>query len=145
MPAIELKRIQPNRLNPRLDFRKQALDELADSIRQVGFIEPIVVRPAGKNAFEVVIGERRYRAAHQAGLDKIPVIIKSYSDEEVLELNLIENVQREDLSAVEKATVCQQLREQSPSKYPTWEVVAQRLGINVSTVKSWAQTLELPK
>src|SRR6266571_1970294 len=145
MPEIQLKRIKPNRLNPRLEFSRQALSELADSIRRVGFIEPIVVRPAGKNTFEVVVGERRYRAAQQARLAKVPVIIRPYTDEEVLELNLIENVQREDLSAVEKAKACQRLREQFPSKYSKWEVVAQRLGVSVSTVQGWAQTLELPR
>ena len=144
MPEMELKRIQPNRLNPRLEFRKQALDELADSIKQVGLVQPIVVRPDGKNNYEVVVGERRYRAAQQAGLDKVPVIIRAYTDEEVLELNLIENIQREDLSAVEKAKVCQQLREQFPKKYPTWEVVAQRLGIETHTLMGWTQTLDLP-
>jgi ParB family chromosome partitioning protein len=145
MPDVELKRIQPNRLNPRLEFRKQALDELADSIKQVGLIEPIVVRPDGKNNFEVVVGERRYRAAQQARLDKVPVIIRAYSDEEVLELNLVENVQKEDLSAVEKAKVCQQLRERFPDRYPTWESVAQRIGVNVETLRHWTDTLDLPK
>lgn len=145
MPEIELKRIQPNRLNPRLEFRKQALDELADSIRQVGLVEPIVVRPDGKNSFEVVVGERRYRAAQQAGLDKVPVIIRAYTDQEVMELNLIENIQREDLSAVEKARVCQQLREQFPDRYPSWESVAKRIGVDKATVQLWVQTLDLPK
>lgn len=145
MPEIELKRIQPNRLNPRLEFRKQALDELADSIKQVGLIEPIVVRPDGRHNFEVVVGERRYRAAQQVGLDKVPVIIRAYSDEEVLELNLIENIQREDLSAVEKAQVCQQLRERFPDKYSNWESLAKRIGVDVTTLKNWVRTLDLPK
>jgi ParB family chromosome partitioning protein len=142
---MELKRIQPNRLNPRLELRKQALDELADSIKQVGLIEPIVVRPDGRNNFEVVVGERRYRAAQQAGLDRVPVIIRAYTDEEVLEINLIENIQREDLNAVEKAKVCQQLREQYPGRYPNWESVAKRIGVDTGTVQLWIQTLDLPK
>lgn len=145
MPEIKLKKIQPNRLNPRLEFRKQALDELADSIKQVGLIEPIIVRPRGKDTYEVVVGERRYRAAQQAGLDEVPVIIRDYTEEEVLELNLIENIQREDLSAVEKARVCQQLRVQFPDKYPAWEDIAKRIGVNVSTVRNWSETLNLPK
>ena len=69
MSEIKLKKIQPNRLNPRLEFNKQALDELADSIKQVGLLEPIIVRPTGNDKYEVVVGERRYRAAQQAGLD----------------------------------------------------------------------------
>lgn len=145
MPDIELKKIQPNRLNPRLEFRKQALDELADSIKQVGLLEPIIVRPRGKNNYEVVVGERRYRAAQQARLDKIPVIIRAYNDEEVLELNLIENIQREDLNAVEKANVCQRLREQFPNKYPNWESVAHQIGVDANTLRDWVRTLELPK
>ena len=118
MPDIELKKIQPNRLNPRLEFTKTGLDELSDSIKQVGLLEPIIVRPYG-DEYQVVVGERRYRAAHQAGLDKVPVIIREYTDEQVLELNFIENVQREDLSAVEKARLCQQLLKGFPDKYPS--------------------------
>ena len=108
MPDIELKKIQPNRLNPRLEFTKAGLDELSDSIKQVGLLEPIIVRQVG-NQFEVVVGERRYRAAQQAGLHKVPVIIRHFTDEEVMELNLIENIQREALTAVEKGKVCNEL------------------------------------
>ncbi len=74
MPDIELKKIQPNRLTPRLEFSKAGLDELSDSIRQVGILEPIIVRPSSNESYEIVIGERRYRAAQQVGLDKIPAI-----------------------------------------------------------------------
>src|SRR5215204_3250741 len=98
LPDIELKQIQPNKLNPRLKFSKSGLDDLAASIRQYGILEPIIVRPMNSH-YEVVVGERRYRAAQQAGLDEVPVIVRSYSDEEVMEINLVENVQREDLSA----------------------------------------------
>jgi ParB/RepB/Spo0J family partition protein len=145
MPEIKLKQVQPNRLNPRLEFSKQALDELADSIEQVGLLEPIIVRPKGKDKYQVVVGERRYRAAQQAGLDVVPVVIRAYTDEEVLELNLIENIQREDLSAVEKARVCKRLREQFPKKYPAWEAVAKQIGVDFETVKSWVRTLGLPE
>ena len=121
MPEIDLKKIQPNRLNPRLEFSKAGLDELSDSIRQRGILEPIIVRRSGNDSYEVVVGERRYRAAQQAGLDTVPVILRDYTDDEVMELNLIENVQREDLSAVEKARVCKQLKERFPDRYPTWK------------------------
>ena len=95
MEEIPLRQIQPNSLNPRSSFSKEGLDELAQSIRRIGLLEPIIVRK--KDGFyEVVVGERRYRAAHQAGLDSIPVIIKQLSDSEVIELNLIENIRRED-------------------------------------------------
>lgn len=144
MPEIELKRIRPNRFNPRLEIRRQALDELADSIKQVGLLEPLIVRSKGKT-YEVVVGERRYRAARQAGLHKVPVIVKHYSDDEVLEINLIENLHREDLSAVEKATVCQQLRDQFPAKYPSWRSLSLRIGVDENTLGAWVQTLDLPK
>ena len=110
MPDLELKRIQPNKLNPRLRFSKSGLDDLAASIKQYGILEPIIVRPVNSH-YEVVVGERRYRAAQQAGLDEVPVIVREYDDDEVMEINLVENVQREDLSAVEKAKLCQELRD----------------------------------
>jgi len=144
MPDIELKKIQPNRLNPRLEFSKAGLDGLSDSIRQVGLLEPIVVRPRGDSAYEVVVGERRYRAAQQAGLDMVPVIIRDYSDVEVMELNLIENIQREDLSAVEKGKVCEQLMKKFPTKYSTPYTLAKRLGISETHIYEWLQTTSLP-
>lgn len=145
MPEIELRKIQPNRLNPRLEFTKAGLDELADSIRQVGLLEPIIVRPAGGDLYEVVVGERRYRAAQQAGLDKVPAIIRSYRDDEVMELNLIENIQREDLSAVEKARICNQLMEKFSSKYPNQEKLGERIGVRQSVIAEWMSTLKLPE
>ena len=144
MPDIELKKIQPNRLNPRLEFTKAGLDELADSIKQVGLLEPIIVRPYG-GGYQVVVGERRYRAAHQAGLDKVPVIIREYTDEQVLELNFIENVQREDLSAVEKAKLCQELLKKFPDKYPSVYALSKVLGVSNQTVFQWLKLLGMPE
>jgi len=142
---VELRKIQPNRLNPRLEFAKRGLDELADSIREVGLLEPVIVRPTGDDSYEIVVGERRYRAAQQAGLDAIPAIVRDYSHDEVLELNLIENIQREDLSALEKAKVCQELRRRSPNRYPSWAAVAKRIGVETETVQAWVRTLGLPE
>jgi ParB family chromosome partitioning protein len=133
---IELKRIQPNRLNPREEFRKEALDELADSIAHVGLLQPLIVRPVDKG-YEVVVGERRYRASHQAGLEKVPAIVRNYTDDQVIELNLIENIHREDLSAVEKGRTCLKLMEMFPDKYPNEESVAKRVGVSQLTVKDW--------
>jgi ParB/RepB/Spo0J family partition protein len=144
VPDVDLKKIEPNKLNPRLKFTKSGLDDLAASIRQYGILEPILVRPINSH-YQVVVGERRYRAAQQAGLDKVPVVVGSYSDEEVMEINLIENVQREDLSAVEKAKLCQALRERWPDHYPTWERIAQRIGVESATVRTWVRTLGLPE
>lgn len=144
MPDLELKRIQPNKLNPRLRFSKSGLDDLAASIKQYGILEPIIVRPVNSH-YEVVVGERRYRAAQQAGLDEVPVIVRDYSDDEVMEINLVENVQREDLSAVEKAKLCQELRERYPEKYVGWDIIAARIGVEVDTVRAWVRTLNLPE
>jgi len=144
MPDIELRKIQPNRLNPRLEFTKAGLDELSDSIKQVGLLEPIIVRPRGDNTYEVVVGERRYRAAQQAGLDTVPVIIRDYTDSEVMELNLIENIQREDLSAVEKGNLCKQLREKFQNKYPSNATLAGKLGIGKGAINAWLQTTGMP-
>jgi len=133
---IELKKIRPNRLNPRLDINIESLNELAESIKQVGLVQPLVVRPAD-DGYEIVVGERRYRACQQAGLDKVPVIIKEYTDDEVIELNLIENVHRENLSAVEKGNCCKQLLEKYPEKYPSLAKLAEKLGLSQSTITEW--------
>lgn len=144
MPDIELGKIRPNRLNPRLEFTKAGLDELADSIKQVGLLEPIIVRPINSDTYEVVVGERRYRAAQQACLDKVPTIIKDYTDEEVMEVNLIENIQREDLTAVEKGKICNELLNKFPQNYPTKVGLAKKLGVSESTVNSWLYTTGMP-
>ncbi len=144
MPEIELKNIQPNRLNPRLEFTKVGLDELADSIKQVGLLEPIIVRPTDSNIYEVVVGERRYRAAQQAGLNTVPAIITDYTDEEVMEINLIENIQREDLTAVEKGKICKELLVNFPEKYPSKANLANKLGVGESSLKAWLYTASMP-
>jgi ParB family chromosome partitioning protein len=141
---IELKLIHPNRLNPRLAIDIEKLNELSDSIRKVGILQPIVVRPI-LGGYEVVVGERRYRAAQQAKLEKVPVVIRNFTDEEVIELNLIENVQREDLSVVEKAKACKNLKDKFPRKYPSWERVSEQIGVSLDTIKMWLKTLNLPE
>ena len=143
MPDIELKKIRPNRLNPRLEFTKAGLDELADSIKQVGLLEPILVRPADDDVYEVVVGERRYRAAQQAGLDAVSAIVRDYSDDEVIELNLIENMQREDLTHVEKGKCCLELITKFPDKYPDVRGLAPKLGVNERAVRDWVQAAEM--
>ncbi len=140
---IELNRIKPNRLNPRFEKNVERLNELADSIRQVGLLEPIIVRPAG-DGFEVVVGERRYRASQQAGLHQIPAIIRDLTDGQVIELNLVENIQREDLSAVEKGNCCTQLLQKYSQKYPTRESLAKKIGVSVDTINNWLKLTEVP-
>ena len=143
MPDMELKKIQPNRLNPRLEFTKTGLDELSDSIRQVGVLEPIIVRPVGKDLYEVVVGERRYRAAHQAGLATVPTIVQQYTDDEVIQLNLIENTHREDLSHVEKGNCAIELMRRFPDKFPSKVKLAKRLGVNDTAVNQWIQAAQV--
>jgi ParB family chromosome partitioning protein len=140
---VELKKIRPNRLNPRLEINILRLNDLADSIKQVGLLEPLIVRPID-NGYEVVCGERRYRACQQVGLKTVPVVVREYTDEEVLELNLVENIQREDLSAVEKGNCCKKLLEY-PKKFSNLQTLANRLGLSASTVKTWIGLTEAPK
>lgn len=139
---IELKKIHPSKLNPRLEVNIMRLNELAVSIREVGLLQPIIVRPSN-GEFEVVLGERRYRASQQAGLEKIPVIVREYSDDEVVQLNLIENVQREDLSAIEKGKVCRYLLDNCGEKYPSQAAVAKKIGVSSDAVSLWLRTVEV--
>ncbi len=141
---VELKKIRPNRLNPRLDINVIRLNDLADSIKQVGLLEPLIVRPV-IDGYEVVVGERRYRASQQVGLKTVPVVVRQYTDEEVIELNLVENIQREDLSAVEKGNCCKLLLEKYPKKFGNVQAVANRLGLSSATVKTWLSLTEAPK
>lgn len=141
---VELKKIRPNRLNPRLDINIIRLNDLADSIRQVGLLEPLIVRPVD-DGYEVVVGERRYRASQQVGLKTVPVVVRQYKDEEVIELNLVENIQREDLSAVEKGNCCKLLLEKYPKKFSNIQTLANRLGLSPATVKTWIALTAAPK
>jgi ParB family chromosome partitioning protein len=140
--AIELKKIHPNKLNPRLEMNIERLNELATSIREVGLLEPIIVRPVN-GEYEVVVGERRYRASQQAGLEKVPAIVREYSDDEVVQLNLIENVQREELNAIEKGKVCKYLLENCPEKYPSQNAIAKKIGVGSNAVSLWLRTVEV--
>ena len=100
---VRLSDIEPNRNQPRRDFDEEALAELADSIQKHGLIQPIVVRPLTNGTYSIVAGERRWRACRMAGLSSVPVIIRELDDQEYMEIALIENLQREDLNAVEEA------------------------------------------
>jgi ParB family chromosome partitioning protein len=139
---IELNKIHPSKLNPRLEVNIERLNELAASIREVGLLEPIIVRPSN-GEYEVVVGERRYRAAQQAGLDKVIAIVREYSDDEVVQANLIENVQREELNAIEKGKVCQYLLENCSEKYPSQTALAKKIGVSGDAVSLWMRTVEV--
>ena len=109
LQAIAIDRVQPGRYQPRTQMNDAALDELAASIREHGVMQPILVRPVEGGRFEIVAGERRWRAAQQAGLREIPALIKSVPDQAALAVALIENIQREDLNPLEEAKGLQRL------------------------------------
>jgi ParB family chromosome partitioning protein len=139
---IELKKIHPSKLNPRLEVNIERLNELAASIREVGLLQPIIVRPLN-GEYEVVLGERRYRASQQAGVERIPAIVRDYTDDEVVQLNLIENIQRQELSAIEKGRVCKYLLENCSEKYPSQTSIAKKIGVSADAVSLWLRTVEV--
>ena len=106
---IDINKIEPNENQPRKEFNEDALQELADSIKQHGLIEPIIVQEGKKGFYQIIAGERRWRAARLAGLKKVPAIVKDYTDQEIMEIALIENIQREDLNPIEEAEAYQRL------------------------------------
>ena len=106
--VVKITMVEPNRKQPRKNFDEDALQELSDSIKQFGLIQPILVQDR-KDHYEIIAGERRWRAAKLAGLKEVPVIIRNYSEQEIMEISLIENIQREDLNPIEEALAYQQL------------------------------------
>lgn len=136
--------LRPNRLQPRKSFAPQELDDLAHSIREKGVLQPILVRPvAGEaNAFEIVAGERRWRAAQMAKLHDVPVVVREMADGEALELAIIENVQREDLNAIEEAAAYHQLMDRFAY---TQERLAQEIGKSRSHIANTIRLLRLPE
>jgi len=141
---VAIDQIRGGRLNPRKDFREEDLAELADSIRQKGLVQPIVVRPdpVAGTGFEIVAGERRWRAAMKAGLHMVPVIVRDLGDQEVLELAIIENVQRTDLNAIEEATGYRDLIERF--NY-TQDKLAEVIGKSRSHLANTLRLLKLPE
>ncbi len=127
---------------PRTSFDQEALAQLADSIKQYGILQPLVVTPHGQGKYAIVAGERRWRAAQLAGETKVPVIVRSTKELERLEIALVENVQRVDLSPLEQAVSIEKLHQQFSM---TYESVAKRLGKASSTVNNIVRLLQLPK
>jgi ParB family chromosome partitioning protein len=135
-----IEQIRPNRNQPRKNFTPEKLEELAASIREQGIIQPLVVTQ--KDGFyEIIAGERRWRAAQKAGLHEVPVVIREASEETVLELALIENIQRQDLNAIEEAQAYRSLVEHLAISQ---EDVARRVGKNRTTVTNALRLLKLP-
>ena len=140
--TLRVTEIEPNRNQPRVIFDEESLQELADSIKEVGIIQPIIVRAQATGGYQIVAGERRWRAAQLAGLTEVPVVIKELSDREMAELALIENLQREDLDAVEEAEGYRYLMNEYSM---TQEQVAERVGKSRPAVANSVRLLELPE
>lgn len=138
--TLRLTEIEPNRNQPRMNFDEDALAELADSIEKHGLIQPIVVRPTSSGVYQIVAGERRWRACRMAGLSEVPVVIKELDDQNYYEIALIENLQREDLNAVEEA---QGYRTLIDSYGLTQEQVAESVGKSRSAVTNALRLLNL--
>lgn len=141
LSVIDIRSIRLNPRQPRKMFDKDKLDELADSIREHGVIEPVIVRPTDDGAYELVAGERRFRATVLAGLQSIPAVVRVIDDRQSLELALIENLQREDISPLECAEAYRRLMDEFGL---TQEQIAERVGKNRSTIANTLRLLNLP-
>ena len=140
--TLRLSQIEPNRDQPRKIFSEEALNELADSIREHGVLQPLLVRPLPGGSYQLVAGERRWRASRMAGLQEVPVVIREMDEEQAMEIALIENLQREDLNAIEEATGYKQLMERYGM---TQEQVAKRVGKSRPAIANALRLLTLPQ
>ncbi len=136
---IPIEQLIRGEFQPRVHFDKQALQELAESIKAQGLVEPIVVRALGRD-YEIIAGERRWRASQLAGLDKVPCLIHEYNDEQAMAVTLIENIQREDLNAIEEAKGYQRLLEHY---YASHDEIAKKVGKSRSHVTNCLRLLTL--
>lgn len=140
--VLAVERVQPNPNQPRRAFAPDALDQLAQSIRQKGIVQPLIVRSIGQDGqYEIVAGERRWRAAQIAGLHEVPVVVREFDDVEVLEIAIIENIQREDLNPIEEALAYRQLIDRFGH---TQEKLAEALSRSRSHVTNLLRLLTLP-
>jgi ParB family chromosome partitioning protein len=139
---LPVSKIKPNPYQPRTSWNEQELNELAESIRQNGILQPVVVRPVADDWYEIIAGERRFRAAQLAGLSDIPVMVRHANDQQMLELALVENIHRSDLNPVERAIAYQ-------NYINTFNIsqteAAQRLGEDRSVVANFLRLLDLPQ
>ena len=140
MRKLSVDLIQRGKYQPRRDLQADALEELAASIRSQGVLQPIVVRLAGEDRYEIIAGERRWRAAQLAGLDKIPAIVREVPDEAAIAMALIENIQREDLNALEEAAALGRLRDEFSL---TQQEVADAVGKSRATIANLLRLLSL--
>lgn len=138
---VRMDDIRPNPNQPRRDFDDDSLQELANSIRQIGVIQPITLRDMGDGTYVIIAGERRWRASQRVGLTTIPAYIRTVDDENMMEMALVENIQRQDLTALEVALAYQSLIEQHNL---TQEQLSERVGKNRATVTNYLRLLKLP-
>lgn len=138
---IPVDKIEPNPYQPRMTFDSEALGELADSIRTLGLIQPITVRQKSDGRYQIISGERRYRACRTAGMDMIPAYIRETDDQGMLEMAIVENIQREDLDPIEVAMSYQRLIEECSL---TQEQMAVRVGKKRASVTNYLRLLKLP-
>lgn len=138
---ISIERISPNPDQPRTSFQEESLEELASSIRELGIIQPLTLRSVGNEQYQIISGERRYRAAIMAGLKSVPAYVRTASDSEITEMALIENIQREDLNAIEIALTFRKLIDQYDL---TQERLSERIGKKRATIANFLRLLKLP-
>jgi len=141
LSEIPVAHIEPNPNQPRRDFDPTALEELAESIRQIGIVQPITVRKVADDRFQIIAGERRWRASQLAGLSSVPAYVRTAEDEDVMEMALVENIQREDLNPIEIALAYERLIEKSGQ---TQEQVSKRVGKSRAAVANYLRLLKLP-
>ena len=138
---LRLEDIRPNPFQPRTEFDEEALNELAASIKSIGIVQPITVRAIEEGKYEIIAGERRFRASKIAGAETIPAYIRKTEDESLLELTLIENIQREDLNAIEVAISYQRLLDECKL---TQDGLSERVGKKRTTITNYLRLLKLP-
>jgi ParB family chromosome partitioning protein len=142
MVEIDIDLIEPNSFQPRTNFNEEKLEELAQSIRSNGVIQPLLVRRIGDERYQLVAGERRWRAAQRAGLLRVPCVVKEIPEDKMLELALVENIQRQELNAIEEAQAYKRLIETLGF---TQEMVAQRVGRDRTFITNYLRLLRLPE
>lgn len=138
---VKISEIEANPDQPRRDFDEEALNELADSIKQIGVVQPITLRKLAEGKYQIVAGERRFRASQIAGLESIPAYIREVNESQLMEMALIENIQREDLNAIEEALAYQNLMDKCDY---TQDQLSERVGKKRATVANYLRLLRLP-
>lgn len=138
---VPVEKIKANPNQPRREFSETSLEELAESIRQIGIIQPITLRQMEDGTYQIIAGERRWRASQMAGLNSVPAYVRTADDEKMMQMALVENIQREDLNAIEIALAYQNLIEQY---HLTQDKLSEKIGKNRATIANYLRLLKLP-